>query len=524
MAVSVVTLVRLFLSVVALALVSMAWMAWNRRKRAPEGPILCLLALSAAFYCFGYAQEVAQATLPQALFWLHVEYVGIPWLPALWMWLVRKHLALPTRFGLLFVIPVVTFVGELTNSYHHLYDYSFQLVSRPPFQVVSADRGPLAWLGLAYIYGALCYGSWLYVTGSRRTSKFLRKQGRIFVSAGLLPLAGYLVYLCGKSPWGLDLAPATMAGSAILGYFALVELQCFDLVPMARSLVFNSVRDAVLVTDLEHRLVDLNPAAQELLPRLGNLRLGEDVTLVANLSHVLQRAFCDPDYSDQIDLDIGDETKHFEARVLSLCVDERQAGWAVILADITAQVQLLHQLRSDAETDALTGVANRRRFIAAIERETVRFIRHGAVFSLILVDVDRFKTINDRFGHAAGDRVLSAVAERIGACLRCGDLLSRYGGDEFAILLPDTGPEGSFEVAERIRAIVAKDSVAMDGKTFAASVSIGLATLDASHAQDWVQLLAEADRGLYRAKAQGRNRVSNSKRVLSPEPENVSAS
>jgi diguanylate cyclase (GGDEF)-like protein len=267
-------------------------------------------------------------------------------------------------------------------------------------------------------------------------------------------MSGYLVYLGGWSPWGLDLAPMMFSISAILAYLAVVRLECFDLVPMARSLVFNSMRDAALVTDLEHRLVDLNPAARELLPCLGNFNLGDDVPAAFSQHSALQRIFHDPSRPQQIELEVGGELQHFEARILPLNVEMQQSGWAIILADITAQVRLVHALRREAETDELTRVANRRCFVAAIERESARSVRHASSLSVIMVDVDHFKGINDRFGHAAGDKVLSSVADRIAPCLRRVDLLSRYGGDEFAILLPEAGPDGACEVAERIRGVV----------------------------------------------------------------------
>jgi hypothetical protein len=118
MTVSVVTLVRVFLSVGALVLVFMAAAAWRRRRRAPGAAIVSALMVCAAFYSFGYAEEAAQTSLAGALFWLHVEYLGLPWIPALWVLLARKHNGLRSHLGLLLVIPVITFVGQMSNSLH----------------------------------------------------------------------------------------------------------------------------------------------------------------------------------------------------------------------------------------------------------------------------------------------------------------------------------------------------------------------------------------------------------------------
>ena len=127
---------------------------------------------------------------------------------------------------------------------------------------------------------------------------------------------------------------------------------------------------------------------------------------------------------------------------------------------------------------------------------------------MALVDLDCFKAINDQMGHHAGDSVLLAVTARILQCLRASDLLSRYGGDEFAILLPQTDKEGAVEVAERIRTAVASSTLDVDDQAIQLSISLGLATWDATEGADRRQLLKRADKALYQAKAQGRNRVA----------------
>jgi len=508
MTISIVMLTRLFLSAVALVLVLMAAVSWSRRRRASEATTLSLLLVSAAIYCFGYSGEVAQTNLAEAAFWLHVEYFGIPWLPALLVLLAREHNHLPSRLGLLLAIPVITFAAQQTTPWHGLFDRSSQMVLRSPFWIVSTHRGPIAWLFLAYIYAAFLYGAWIYLSKFRGSSSLFRKQSLLFVTSFLPPLAGNFVYMCGWSPWGLDLAPVMMGISAIMGYFAAFRFEFFDLVPQARSLVFNNMRDAALVTDMRHLLVDFNPAACALLPSLSSVNVGDGIAAVFPESLSLQKVFSDPTHSQKIGLRVDDELQHFEVRILPLFLEKHQAGWAVILANITAQVRLVHELRHDAETDELTGVANRRSFAAAIERENARSVRYGTIFSVLVIDIDHFKSVNDHFGHLTGDSVLSTVTSRIVTCLRSADLPCRYGGDEFAILLPETGPESALDVAERIRCAIANDPVEMEGQNIHVSASIGVATYDAAHTADWEHLLDKADQALYRAKAEGRNQIA----------------
>jgi diguanylate cyclase (GGDEF)-like protein len=185
----------------------------------------------------------------------------------------------------------------------------------------------------------------------------------------------------------------------------------------------------------------------------------------------------------------------------------RRVGRAVILADVTAQVRLREELRSRAETDPLTGAANRRRFHQALEIECLRFARNRLPLSVLMIDLDFFKDVNDRYGHPVGDTVLRTVAQLLLLSLRKTDLLARYGGEEFSVLLPDTPLSGAMVIAERVRHAIDQKPIVADGCPLQVSISVGVA----SHADEGEAspelLLKKADLALYRAKALGRNRV-----------------
>jgi diguanylate cyclase (GGDEF)-like protein len=506
MAISIPDLVRILLSTVAIVLALLSGFCWSRRRRAPEARIVALLIASAAVYCFGYAGEVAQTTLGRAVFWLHVEYFGIPWIPALWLLLARKQNRLESNLGLVFFVPVITFLGQLTNSLHGLYNKSMSLVPEGPFWVVSVHRGPLAWLNILFLFAALPYGSWLYLSKSGKASSGIGKHTLVLVGSGLLPLFGYFLYLCGWSPWKLDLAPAMLALSVILAYLAVFKFEYFDLIPMARLLVFNSMRDPAIVTDMRGKLVEFNRAAAGLFPGLAAAKPGDEIACVFDDPCVLEHRSSD---SRELELIVHGEKQYFDVRVFPLQVDTKQLGWTTIFANITARQRMLEELRRHADTDELTEVSNRRSFVAALKRESARSSRHQFPYSIIFVDLDYFKDINDRFGHAAGDCALRAVAERIRSCLRDSDLLGRYGGDEFAILLPQTELPAALEVASRIRNVVLNSQLTHGGHKLDLTISMGVATCDSSHAQDWKRLLEDADQALYAAKAGGRNRVES---------------
>jgi diguanylate cyclase (GGDEF)-like protein len=164
-----------------------------------------------------------------------------------------------------------------------------------------------------------------------------------------------------------------------------------------------------------------------------------------------------------------------------------------------------------ARTDGLTGLGNRRCFDETLAVEMARAARQRAFLSLVMIDVDFFKRYNDRYGHAQGDDCLRDVAAVLrAAALRPGDLVARFGGEEFAVLLPGTGPEGALHVADTLRRAVGARAMAHEGNTAGiVTISAGVATLDPASAvrPDARGLVEAADAALYRAKAGGRNRA-----------------
>lgn len=164
-------------------------------------------------------------------------------------------------------------------------------------------------------------------------------------------------------------------------------------------------------------------------------------------------------------------------------------------------------------TDPLTGLHNRRYLEGRLREEVARAARYRQPLSCLFVDADFFKRINDNYGHAAGDVVLKELAQRVRSQLRTSDIATRYGGEEFVILLPQTGRDEAIVLAERIRQLVASKPIELEsGRQIYSSVSIGVSeSHPAPHAKNKLplgeQLLIEADNALYLAKAQGRNRV-----------------
>ncbi|MBE0484965.1 GGDEF domain-containing protein [Marinobacter sp.] len=168
-------------------------------------------------------------------------------------------------------------------------------------------------------------------------------------------------------------------------------------------------------------------------------------------------------------------------------------------------IKLAKEFEYAAKHDALTGLANRREGLEQLEAESQRYLRNGRPFSVLLMDIDLFKTVNDTYGHQVGDDMIVLVSQTLTAQSRKVDTIARWGGEEFLVLLPETVTAHAMASAERIRQAVASQTVDANSKPIGATISVGVATIQGTESID--RLLQRADEALYQAKSEGRNRT-----------------
>jgi len=185
------------------------------------------------------------------------------------------------------------------------------------------------------------------------------------------------------------------------------------------------------------------------------------------------------------------------------------AYYAAIERDLTEHKKLQFALEDMARTDGLTGLANRQALLERANGEFSRARRYSRSLSVIMIDIDHFKSINDQYGHAAGDQVLRQLGQQFQSRLRDSDLMGRIGGEEFALLLPDTPKDNALYVAERMREQLNETSIALDnGITLNITASFGVAAMNDDDA-DFNAVLHRADVAMYDAKHGGRNQVKS---------------
>ncbi len=184
----------------------------------------------------------------------------------------------------------------------------------------------------------------------------------------------------------------------------------------------------------------------------------------------------------------------------------QRATYRFSLMDGT-QEQIMRRLYDSSMQDALTGADNRRHMDTRLHAEIAFAKRHERPLSFLLLDIDHFKKVNDQYGHPAGDEVLKSVADVVRGQLRTEDAFARYGGEEFAIVVRDTALSGAVHLAERVRECIGRTAMNLDGASAAVTMSIGCSSLSCCREASTEELIAVADRRLYRAKRGGRNRV-----------------
>jgi diguanylate cyclase (GGDEF)-like protein len=214
------------------------------------------------------------------------------------------------------------------------------------------------------------------------------------------------------------------------------------------------------------------------------------------------------DLDNPTDLVIENLLLHEKIRRAEEALENARAELEIKVKERTSELmEANRKLNELSITDGLTGLFNHRQFLRGLESESRRALRYRRNLALLLLDIDHFKEVNDRFGHPCGDFVLKNLAGLLRGCLRSADIAARCGGDEFAIILPETNKSKASEVAEKLRRQLEKSPFEWDGNSFNITCSIGVAAIPDMGIDGWHSLLESADKSLYRAKGEGRNSV-----------------
>jgi len=494
------------------------------KMKTPGVMTFGLLLVVSAIYVGGYAMELMSSTLDEVDLWSKIQYIALPFIPAVWVVLSIEYCKVRSRYGklfyfFLFLIPLITFALRYTSELQPWYYRNIEMVSNGYFDVFVFDKGP--WYYVQIIYSILCmiFATGNYLIFSKRVVALMRRQANIMAIASVMPILALMLNIAQIAPFGIDVGPFALLFDYSLFMFGMYRYHMLSLVPIAREKVFDWIQDGVLVLDMELRVIDMNISVKKIFPQLMNQRYGVKLDEImpshADLITQIEQWNNDTQITQNLLLELNQnmtfETENFfELKLTKLFEGKVQIGITIIISDVTSTKALMDQLVNLARVDSMTGLMSRRYFFERVEYEVERANRKKSIFSFIFFDLDNFKMINDQYGHAAGDNMIVYVSEVCRTQLRSIDLFARFGGDEFIIYLPDCDKKNAVEVAERLRVSIQREAVDYAGRSIQLSASFGVEshdTLICGDCLDINMIFLAADEAMYIAKRSGKNKI-----------------
>lgn len=482
-------------------------------KSSPGGRYYIILSLLASIFSFAYIFELVSTSIERIMFWIRIEYIPLVLIPVFTLLMCIDYVGIQLKrpvFYSLFLIPGITLLLQATNDYHHLYYTSMKLRSDSPFPMAELEYGFWFCVHSAFLYGCMVAGITVLLRGLRGAHRpRFRIQILVMVFGLLVPLMGGFLYLMELSPYGIDLGPVFTSISFIFHGIALLRYQMFDVIPIARDIVFTNMEDGIVVLNDKERVIDYNQAMLKIVPTLHKKAIGMQIREVFSRYPELIPIIEAGREQDQQFLHNG-VTRYYHIHFAPIRNKQKERiGTIVSFANITERVLMEEKLKELADTDSLTGLLNKRALMRESENYLNKLGQSGGSFSMIMFDVDYFKQVNDKIGHEAGDIVLTHVAEAIRSNIQPIHIAGRYGGDEFILCLPETSLPEAYEVADSIRAHVAEKFILVNGKEVRVTSSFGVThvRIEQGESLPLITLMRQADEALYMAKEKGRNCV-----------------
>ncbi|MBL8078018.1 MAG: GGDEF domain-containing protein [Anaerolineales bacterium] len=291
-----------------------------------------------------------------------------------------------------------------------------------------------------------------------------------------------------------------------------------DLIPIARDVVLDHIPELVFVMDAHDRILDANQSMEKWLGKSKEELIGLDpLEVFREWPQMINRIlFSTEETREEIEIPGKHSTTTLELVVTPIRDPKTNQlnGRVIVAHDVTERKllvnhlnQLTKKLMEQATRDPLTGVFNRRFLAEALDKEIAKAAREAAFISVVMLDVDHFKKFNDTYGHKCGDAVLQDLANFLTENSRQGDIVCRYGGEEFIILMLNASESDAFERAETWRREYSAKGIHFEGQQLHTTFSAGVATL-ATNNQKGEAILHAADSALYQSKSNGRNQVT----------------
>ncbi|MDC7121215.1 diguanylate cyclase [Cellulomonas fimi] len=472
----------------------------RRRRSSPLALPLAVMMFGGSLWATARALlHVAAGSVPATV---TLHYLVLPGVAAVagatfWYLAVLSGRRLSRRTGaLLLVHPTLLVVALVLDPVHEWF-----LRLRVEGTDVTVGAGPLYWVHTAYCYALVVAGIVLALGAMVRAVPGHRRVFAVAALAATIPTVGnVLTTLVAARSENLHLTPMFLLVSAAIWWWVERFGGHSAVVPVTTRQVLEVLDDAVIVLDPRGRVLDANPAARALVP-------ATDASGLDDGPDAAWRAYLDGDATvrDRGTLTTASGTV-LDVRVTPMTDPVgRAAGTVVVLRDVTELERLRAELVDQATRDGLTGLHNRRALAQRLADAVDEATRDGRPLSMVLVDVDHFKAVNDSYGHAVGDAVLVAVGRELAEATQDGETAARLGGEEFVLLLPGVTAREAARRADDVRARCARLRVPAGRDEVRLTLSAGVATLAPGGTAD--DMLRAADHAMYAAKHAGRDQV-----------------
>lgn len=468
------------------------------------------LCMGISFYTFGYAMELLNNTLDSILFWNLFEYIGLPFIPTFWLILSiyyckKEYFLTPFLKAVLFIFPIITLILRYTSHYHHLYYADVILKTDNLFPIIWIDKGPWYFIHVLFSTIIFIFSNILYYQLFSKSEGQMKKQNTIIFFASLFPWITVFTNALGIIPYGIDIGPFSVTLSIIILVFGIIKFNLFIILPIAKEKVFESTKNAIIILDNSQNIIDFNPHAAKVFYELSADSKGKPIQdILGQYDDFIHSVNT---YSEaQIKLSTKSSFYYYDTETTPFYNSRGKIiGYIVTLNDVTKYHEALNQLETIAAYDSLTEVLNRRYLFMYSENELERAKRYNHSICLALIDIDHFKILNDEYGHQVGDEALKSFVRMIKENLRTIDIIGRYGGEEFMIILPETSVIDGIKICTRLKDIVSNTIIHYKEIKTSITISIGLTGGYIEKDTKIDDLIRAADIALYSCKAHGRN-------------------